>query len=338
MPPAPPTGRPTSADVARRAGVSRTTVSYVLNGRTDQGISEETRLRVLSAVRDLGYAPNASARMLRAGRSNIVLMPMWQLPASPATDTFVEHLSQELEARDLCLLIHGDRTAAGDEGARAWAELRPAAVLANAQRCPASAVRLLRRAGVDAILLIGDVPDGRAPAVPEDRTAVARCAAEYLLGRGHDRLACLVPSGPLAELGQPRFAAVQTVAAAAGVPVERVDCELSTDSLAATAAAWRDPARRPSGVYAYNDEFALTLIQVLRDTGLRVPEDIAVVGSGNFPLGKVLRPRLTSTHVPAPAIARVVAASIRCLIDGQDIDHDEIAVAVRPHLVAGESA
>ncbi|GLY66594.1 LacI family DNA-binding transcriptional regulator [Amycolatopsis taiwanensis] len=333
-----PSPRPTSADVAQRAGVSRATVSYVLNDRSDHPISVETRRRVLAAVRELGYSPNATARTLRAGRSNIVLMPMWQLQTSPATNAFAEHVSRELEAQGLRLLVHYDHTATGSDAARAWAELRPAAVLAAAQQCTPSAVQLLHRAGVSVVLLIGDAPGDHAPTVPLDGTAVARCAAEYLLDRGHQRLACLVPRDTLAELGQQRFEAVRAVARPAGVPVQRVDCDLATDSLATTITAWLDPARRPSAVYAYNDEFAHALIQMLHDTGLQVPAQVAVVGSGNFPMSTVLRPRLTTVDVPAPDLARVVASAIRRLLDGQDIDRDQIAAAVLPRLIIRESA
>ncbi|WP_306322063.1 MULTISPECIES: LacI family DNA-binding transcriptional regulator [unclassified Streptomyces] len=334
-----PKRRPTSADVARRAGVSRTTVSYVLNGRSEQGISETTRRRVLSAVEELGYAPNAAASTLRAGRSSVVLLPMWNLPSSPATDAYIDHLSRELEERDLSLLIHGDRTASGVEGARIWAALRPAAVLVDVARCPPDAAELLHRAEIVTLLTFSTDPRAaHAPGLPEDLAAVARCAAQYLVDRGHRRLASLVPGGELADLGALRLDAVREVADAAGVPVRRVDCELGTDSIAAAIASWSDPAVRPSAVYAYNDEFALALIQVLRDNGLRVPEDIAVIGSGDFPMGSVLRPRLTTAHVPADARAKAVATAVRRLLDGEGVDQDEVAAAVRPRLVVRESA
>ncbi|CUU60436.1 DNA-binding transcriptional regulator, LacI/PurR family [Parafrankia irregularis] len=333
--PGPGPSRPTSADVARHAGVSRATVSHVLNG-TDHPVSEQTRQRVLAAARDLQYAPNASARALRAGRSNIVLVPMLRSATVPGADRFLESLDRELAARDLVLLMHGDRTTSGVRGAQAWAELRPAAVYVNVSRGTPAAVELLRRAGVQAVLLTGAPRVDYAPTVPLDPAAVARLATRHLLARGCRRLACLVPSGPLAELPTQRYEAVMEVAAADGVPVERVDCELSSDSIAPVVDRWRDPAQRPDAVYTNSDPFAILLIDKLRAAGIEVPRDIAVVGSGDHPLGAALRPAITTATFDVPAIARVVASSIRRLLDGADLDPG-LEAALRPHLIVRES-
>ncbi|MEX5712410.1 LacI family DNA-binding transcriptional regulator [Parafrankia sp. FMc6] len=332
---APEPARPTSADVARRAGVSRATVSHVLNG-TDHPVSEQTRQRVLAAARELQYAPNASARALRAGRSNIVLVPMSRSTTVPGQDRFLENLDRELAKRDLVLLMHGDRTTTGMSGAYAWAELRPAAVYVNVSRGTRTAVELLRRAGVRAILLTGVPSVTYAPTVPLDPAAVASLATRHLLTRGCRRLACLVPRGALAEVPERRYDAVLEVATAGNVPVERVDCELSPDSIATVVDRWRDPEHRPDAVYANSDQFAILLIDKLRAAGLEVPRDIAVVGSGDHPLGAALRPAITTTTFDVPAIARVVASSIQRLLDGQDLDPD-MAVALRPHLISRES-
>ncbi|MFF9510975.1 LacI family DNA-binding transcriptional regulator [Streptomyces sp. NPDC014724] len=329
--------RPTSADVARLAGVSRTTVSSVLNDDRDRPISDETRRRVLAAVRELGYTPHASARMLRAGRSNIVLLPMPRLPLAPARTTYLEILDRELTARGLTLLIHGDREASGFTGARLWAEHRPAAVLVAADRCPEEAVALLRRAGVDHVLLEARRPLPYAPTIIVDGVSVAELAAQYLLDRGHRRLACLVPGGDIAELARDRFDAVTTVAGRAGVPVQRVDCALTTDSLAATIDLWRDPGRRPDAVYTYNDEFGLVLIQALTDAGLRVPEDIAVIGTDNHPLGAALRPALTTTYLDPVEGAAAVASSIERLLAGEELDPG-LAEIARPRIATRSSA
>ncbi|MFD4254325.1 LacI family DNA-binding transcriptional regulator [Amycolatopsis thermoflava] len=330
--------RPTSADVARLAGVSRATVSYVLNGKDGHRVSEATRDKVLAAVRTLDYAPNAAARTLRAGHGDVVLMPLPSLPLSPPIDANIQHLDRELAERGLRLLLHGDRSGAGAAGVRSFAELRPAAVLLDAHRCTPSAVRLLTGAGA-VVLAIGKPRSARVPYLPMDSVAVARLATRYLLDRGHRRLACLVPGPPLVPLSEPRFAAVAGLAADAGVPVERVDCHMDVDSLRPAVARWRGSARRrPTAVYAYNDEFALLLIEALRGAGLRVPGDIAVIGSGSFPMGAVLRPTLTTTHIPAGQIARAQASTVRRLLDGEPLNHEEMAAAMQPVLTVRESA
>ena len=102
----------TSADVARESGVSRTTVSYVLNGTEGTSISEATRRRVLETAARLGYAPSAAARALRSGRSDLVLCVLPDWPVGPVVETMLDHLADELAERDLSVLVHhvrGDR-------------------------------------------------------------------------------------------------------------------------------------------------------------------------------------------------------------------------------------
>ncbi|SEL54308.1 LacI family DNA-binding transcriptional regulator [Rhodococcus maanshanensis] len=313
--------RPTSADVARHSGVSRATVSYVLNGRDDHPISEQTKRRVLASVDALGYTPNLAASALRAGRSNIVLMPMPDIPLGFAVDAILQGLDRGLSERGLRFLLHGDRGSSGVTGARAWAQLRPAAVFTDTVRCDAEAAALLRRAGVRAVLLAGPEVVPYAPTARFQFDSLADCAARYLAGsRGHRRLACLVPGGELADLGERRFGVFVSAATQEGASVERVDCALSIDTLLPVVSAWRDPDRRPDAVYAYDDEFALVLIQALREAGLEVPRDIAVVGSDNLPLGAILRPHLTTTCVDLQAIASGLAESISRLVDGRPFE------------------
>ncbi|MFF9402264.1 substrate-binding domain-containing protein [Streptomyces sp. NPDC014744] len=111
----------------------------------------------------------------------------------------------------------------------------------------------------------------------------------------------------------------------------------SAASLAATVDRWRDPIRRPDAVYTYNDEFGLVLIQALTDAGLRVPEDSAVIGTDNHPLGAALRPALTTTCLdPAEGVA-AVASSVERLLGGERPDPG-LAEIARPRLVTRSSA
>src|SRR5690349_21409138 len=121
--------RPAGADVAREAGVSRATVSYVLNDTPHQTIPEATRRRVLDAAARLGYAPSAAARALRSGRSDIVLCLLPDWPIGPAVGDLLQSLSASLAAQGLTLLAHpharGDRSVSD-----LWKAVTPAAVIA----------------------------------------------------------------------------------------------------------------------------------------------------------------------------------------------------------------
>src|SRR6185312_15803984 len=122
-------GRVTSADVAKMAGVSRATVSYVLNDTPHQTISAGTRGRVLSAAAALGYAPSAAARTLRTGRSDIVLCLLPDWPIGDEVGALLSHLSSAFARRGLTFVVHpasrGDRPIA-----ELWKAVTPAAVLA----------------------------------------------------------------------------------------------------------------------------------------------------------------------------------------------------------------
>ena len=170
-------GGVTSADVARESGVSRTTVSYVLNGTAGTSISEATRRRVLEAAERLGYAPSAAARTLRSGRSDLVLCVLPDWPVGPVVETMLDHLADELAERELSVLVHhvrGDRPLS-----HLWRAVTPRTVVGLTPFEP-DEVRAMRRAGIQ---VVGeDVDDGASgpadsaePGGPGDRARPAVC-------------------------------------------------------------------------------------------------------------------------------------------------------------------
>src|SRR3954454_12725290 len=123
--------RVTSADVARLAGVSRATVSYVLNDTPRQTISASTRTRVLDAAASLGYAPSAGARTLRTGRSDVVLCLLPDWPIGPEVGAMLGNLSTELARAGLTFVVHpGNREERPIS--EIWKAITPAAVIAFA--------------------------------------------------------------------------------------------------------------------------------------------------------------------------------------------------------------
>ena len=143
---------PTSADVARLAGVSRATVSYVLNNTSAVRISEPTRARVRAAAEELGYVPHAAARSLRAGHTRIVLLPTAHIPVGPLYSRFFNELQWELRRLDYTVVQYGSLGLGADEAARAWAELRPVAVVSLGEiELTPQGVQLLKRSGARAV-------------------------------------------------------------------------------------------------------------------------------------------------------------------------------------------
>ncbi|MFC8859222.1 LacI family DNA-binding transcriptional regulator, partial [Streptomyces sp. NPDC057144] len=189
-----PRSAPTSADVARLAGVSRATVSYVLNNADAVRISEPTRRRVREAARELGYVPHAAARSLRAGHSRMVLMPAPSFPAGPLYNRFLTELQWALGRLDYTVVQHGTVGVHGDEAARAWAELRPVAVLAPGSDLGPRGVEILKRSGARAVLTLGPEAVDGAHALLTDQEGVGRGATRHLYDRGRRRIGVVVPA------------------------------------------------------------------------------------------------------------------------------------------------
>ncbi|WP_406457985.1 LacI family transcriptional regulator [Streptomyces sp. NBC_00876] len=304
---------PTSADVARLAGVSRSTVSLVVNDVPNSRIAQPTRDRVLAAVQELGYAPDVSARQLRAGTSRLVLMPLPRLPRGTMIDTTVEHLSEKLSGQGLTLLVHGDRKTTGTTAARMWAELRPAVVLVDVDRCTKPSVALLRRAGTE-VLMIAARPTPWGDTLEFDQGRIGAAAAAHLLAVGHRRLAAIVPTGPLEGIGRARADGLANAARAAGVPCEDIAMEATHESAAAAASVVRRPGG-PTAVFTYNDEYGALLHRALGDQGATMPDDVALVGADNLPIATFLRPALSSVALDPVEMADHMCTAVRSMLE-----------------------
>ncbi|MFM9369913.1 LacI family DNA-binding transcriptional regulator [Streptomyces sp. Da 82-17] len=319
-PPGPPgparVSTPTSADVARLAGVSRATVSYVLNNAGSVRISEPTRRRVRAAADELGYVPHAAARSLRAGHSRMVLMPAPAMPVGGLYSHLFSELQWALRRLDYTVVQFGSLGMSGDDAARAWAELRPVAVLAPGDgTLTPRGVHVLARSGAKAVVTLGPQRVEGAHALLMDQRAVGRCAAEHLLGRGSTRIGVVVPSEPgYRTFSAPRLAGVR--AAAEARPDARVvplDLGYDEQSAVELAGRWRELGL--DAVFAYNDEYAMLLLRALQDAGVDVPGDTALMGADDLLLGRLLRPRLSTVRMELPSGQRLAELVDRVVRD-----------------------
>jgi DNA-binding LacI/PurR family transcriptional regulator len=327
--PAPPSTMqrsvPTSADVARLAGVSRATVSYVLNNATAVRISEPTRRRVHAAAKELGYVPHAAARSLRAGHSRMVLMPAPTVPVGPLYSQFFNELQWALSRLDYTVVQYGSVGLQGDEAARAWAELRPVAVLVPGSGLGPRGVAVLKRSGARAVLTLGPERVEGAHALLMDHSTVGRSAGAHLLARGRRRIGVVVPEDPGLEIfSKPRLEGVRQalhgtkaatdadMGANTNATVTELPLAYEEEAAARLAARWR--ALDLDAVFAYNDEYAMLLMRALQDEGIRVPDDTAVIGADDLMLGRLLRPRLSTVHIELPSgqeLAELVDRAVR---------------------------
>ncbi|MFF3371996.1 LacI family DNA-binding transcriptional regulator [Streptomyces sp. NPDC002680] len=325
---APRSSRVTSADVAREAGVSRATVSFVLNNTQHQKITDATRQRVLEAATRLGYAPSAAARTLRYGRSDVVLglLPDW--PLGFAAGHLIQELTLAFAKRSLTFVVHSSI-----RGARSlseiWKALTPAAVLAFEPFSDSDAVAM-RAAGVEVVVaLYGSAGLGSNESIAGEN-AVGAAQARHLAA-SHRRLGYAYPDDErVAVFARPRLDGVRAVCAELGLPDPDVrTLPLTPDAAADAVRAWLAADVPVTGICAFNDEVAMTVLAGLRRLGLEAPRDMAVIGVDNTPAAAVACPPLTSVVQDLPAIAQLYADTVTAALDGAQPSGNRIEPQIR---------
>ncbi|MFB6825438.1 LacI family DNA-binding transcriptional regulator [Streptomyces virginiae] len=298
----------TSADVARLAGVSRATVSFVLNDTQGHRVSAGTRARVLDAAKQLGYVPHAAARSLRAGRSNLVLMPASISAVGRLVSDWVDDLHSELDRFGYTAVLHAGRFADPLDAARAWAELRPAAVVAlDGDRFTPQAAEVLARAGVRGMLAFASHPVEGVHTIGFDHTRIGATAAEHLIARGRSRIGVVMPQERgLGTLAEPRLAGAESVAARHMATVTPVELSYTRESATALARRWR--SLELDAAFTYNDEYAALLLHALQAEGISVPDEVALVGCDDLVLAELQQPALTTVRLDLPSAARIADA------------------------------
>jgi DNA-binding LacI/PurR family transcriptional regulator len=303
----------TSAEVARVAGVSQATVSYVLNDTPGQTISATTRDRVLKTAHDLGYRPNAAARSLRTGRGEAVLFPV-PGPAGHVLSQLIDACSDALTARDLTLVTDQASYGSVEEQLDAWLRVRPAAVLDLLLPHDDPVLPALRTAGV-AVLApsASDEPSwesaGDVFAIEARKTQLS-----YLLDRGHRRIAFVRPARMHADKRVERnlLQQLKRMATASRAEFNVFECDLTPDAIRALVRTWKKKA--PHAVCAINDDYAIAIVTALIDAGLRVPHDVAVIGVDDIPFASYVTPSLTTVAADFTTLADGIATAVTQLL------------------------
>ena len=307
--------RATSADVAREAGVSRATVSYVLNNTPHQKIPDATRTKVLEAAARLRYSPSAAARTLVLGRSDVVLalLPA-DLPPHPQFTSLVEHLSAALGDAGLTLVTHPwsrDRRPV----TAVWAAIAPVAVIA--MHLEDDEVAAMRDAGVEVVEQFHRDADVLGRYSGDVQSQIARIQVEALAGAGHRSLGFAMPQDErLQHEAAARLTAVQMACRDAAIPEPVVrDVGLDLDSAATAVAQWRDA--HITGVVAYDDDTALAVLAGMRSCQLSAPRDLAVVGLYDLPAARLSDPPLTTVAIDSEAMARYAVTVLLRRLEGR---------------------
>ncbi|GLZ06117.1 LacI family transcriptional regulator [Actinomadura sp. NBRC 104412] len=301
--------RVTLRDVAAASGVSRSTAGFVLRDTPNISISPATRERVRQAARDLGYVPHGIARALREGSSRIVVLTIDSGLEGNYSRSYIRGLDDELARHGHVLFVrHGHTTP--ESAQQVIDAIAPLAVLRFGQK----------------YLMPGhEYDDGGQSGGLAGNIALQ---FGYLAERGHTRTAMALP-GDQDPLGPIRLRFAREAARTLGLPPPRV-LTLPPDHAACAAAArtFRGAHGDVTAVAAASDEVALRLLAALRELGVAVPDDLAVIGFDESGYGALTTPALTTVRIDAEDHGRNDARTILGL-DPSPPHHAPAEVIVR---------
>jgi LacI family transcriptional regulator, repressor for deo operon, udp, cdd, tsx, nupC, and nupG len=300
-------GPATQRDVAARAGVSRRTVSNVINDFPY--VSEQTRDKVREALAELGYAPNLVARNLRNGRTGMIALV---LPLDvPYFSELTEYIIDEARARSYAVLI--DKTDGDPDREREFLIRGERSALFDGVIFSPSSVEmsdLSGRSSTSPVVLLGQrIRGGAFDHVIIDNVAAAATATRHLIELGRSRIAFIgARTRSKGDIPSDRASGYRAALRGAGYPALH-QLEISApgfrgDAGAESMARLLDLPDRPDAVFCYNDPLALGAMRTVLDRGLRVPEDVAIVGFDDSEDGRFTTPTLTTISQDKRQIAR----------------------------------
>jgi LacI family transcriptional regulator len=307
----------TLEEIAELAGVGRSTVSRVLNN--DPRVRSTTRERVLEVVRRENYQPNFAARTLASGRSDVIgaIVPM-ALPSvfsDPFFPQFLEGVAAACDAADALLMLwlalpeterrKVDRVLGGGP-------VDGLIIAAHVVDDPL--VEALRRGGKQ-FILYGRYPADDVSYVAVDDRASAHSVVSHLLRVGYERVATIAGPQHMFE-ARDRLAGYVDALRDFGLPqLPELIVEGDWSDASGYAAMRRLLAAKPDAVFAANDSMALAAMRALKEQGLRVPEDVALVGYDDIPGAAAADPPLTTVRQPIHRLGEVAAQTLLALID-----------------------
>lgn len=315
-----PSNRPTMADVARTAGVSVATVSYVIGGRggdlAASRISEETRQRVMAAVEAIGYRVNEPARNLRRQRTDRILLLIDRL-SSPYDQRFASEVEAELNGNGLTLsvvvcpsidkLVDAldmiPRGLADGAIIQPWGFVQYQHVLQEfaRQHVPMVAVGHLEPDGFDV--------------VANEEVQAINDAVDHLVARGHRRIGFIGHRSQV-QNAEHRLDQVRERLAVHGLDIPDEDTRPGArdrNHAYASTLELLEADDRPTAIFSASDTGAIAAIWAAHSLKLRIPEDIAIVGCGNVDEGRITVPNLSSAGPSNPDFAPVARLLIERL-------------------------
>jgi DNA-binding LacI/PurR family transcriptional regulator len=323
--------RPTIADIAQRAGVSKGAVSYALNGQP--GVSEATRQRIVAIAREIGFNPNNAARALSGASARAVGLTLCRpariLSIEPFFMGLISGFEAELAARGFALTLQVVATPENEVEVyrRWWGERRVDGVIVTDLRADDVRIPVLQQLQLPAVVIGGPGETGTVTQIWSDDAGAVIEAVRYLAALGHRRIA-RVSGLPALLHTQARTRAFEEICAALGVtPAVTVPSDYTGEDGGRATRRLLIGAERPTAIIYDNDVMAVAGLAVAQEMGLTVPADLSIVAWDDSPLCSLVHPPLTALSRDIAEYGAHAARQLLAAIAGEKVQNIEAATA-----------
>ncbi len=300
-------GKPTVSMVARHAGVSPTTVSFVVNDVRRGSVGEITRQRVLASINELGYRPNHTARALSTSRTNAIAFVTDDIASSPYAGKLIMGAQEcAWESGKILFVVNTTRDRNIINAAVEMALDYPVEAFVYATRTAREAHPPSTLYENATILLNCDVADKSLRSIMPDDIGGGRMAVDFLISSGHRRIG-FIAGGESIYAGRDRMFGYCNALSGAGIAYDDTLVRHSDWSaeqgykLTHELLAENDP---PTSLFCINDTVALGCYEAIKETKLQIGRDISVIGFDDQEMSAMLRPKLTTVALPLYEMGR----------------------------------
>ena len=311
----------TSADVATKAGVSRTTVSFVLNNTPGKNIPDETRRKVLEAARDLGFVPNEKARdvaMIKHHSIGFFIPHTGYISSDAYIIRVIEGMTPVLNKNRFQLVLQPLKLQEMDYLSRARQDGVDGIILMNTHDDDKGLVELI--AARFPLVVIGTVSHPGVLQIDIDNRSAAKSAVEYLISLGHRDIGMILHAPGSYYAARDRFEGYRAAMEGAQLALQKSwirNADLTEESGYKAMAEILTEEKRPTAMFAGNDVVAYGAMQAIKDAGLAIPEDISIVGFDDDLPSRYVNPPLTTVTNPAPSLGASAARLLIGVLQGQ---------------------
>ncbi|MGC5773085.1 LacI family DNA-binding transcriptional regulator [Paenibacillus pabuli] len=319
-------------DVAKKSGLSVVTVSRVLNGA--ESVREKNRQKVLEAIKELDYRPSAAARSLARGKTGIVGLIVTTLLDS-FFDAIVKELNEVLALHGYFLAVSVSTGIGSDETHYLIQEDRVDGLILLSPMEEDNYIVELKRRNIPYVLIDNQKPENDAFSVTIDNYKGGYAATKHLLDLGHTSIAHLSGQDMFRSTRERRSGFLHALGEKELAPFDMITGDFEIDFGYDTCRQWLREGRLPSAVFAGDDNIALGVVNALMEEGIRVPEQVSIVGYDDQYISSKLHPHLTTVRQPADRIG--VAAADMLLKRMEGTMKRGANVRIDPELIVRES-